>query len=140
MLGWAALECNFPAIDSYGPNQIPVFHNPQGCKAGLTKVLAQLPVAPGKNKGPLYDATGGALGGRQGGFVTGNLAVSHVSIFQFPLMCVRARARRAATSTKSAEGASSSTNPSVRAWVAGTRSAVNNSCVAAALPIKRVSR
>jgi hypothetical protein len=84
MLGWAALECNFPAIDSYGPNQIPVFHNPQGCKAGLTKVLAQLPVTSGKNKGALYDATGGAFGGRQGGFVTAILSVSHASGYISP--------------------------------------------------------
>jgi hypothetical protein len=84
MLSWAALECNFPAIDSHGPNQIPVFHNPQGGKAGLTKVLAQFPVTSGKNKGALYDATGGALGGRQGGFVTAILAVSDASQYIAP--------------------------------------------------------
>jgi hypothetical protein len=65
-----------------------------------------------------------------------------ISSFYFPISSFHfpRTARRAATSTKSGEGASSSTNPSVRAWVAGTRSAVSKSCVAAALPIKRVSR
>ena len=53
MLCWAALEFNFAAIDNHGPNQIPVLQNPQGCKAGLTDVLAQLPVTSGKNKGAL---------------------------------------------------------------------------------------
>jgi hypothetical protein len=66
------------------------------------------------------------------------------SNFQFPLRRLgrrpAARARRAAASTKSGAGTSSSTKPSVRAWLAGTRSALNKSCVAAVLPIKRVSR
>jgi hypothetical protein len=53
MLGRATLEFNFPPIDNYGPNQIPVFQNPQGCKARLTDVLAQLPVTSCENKGAL---------------------------------------------------------------------------------------
>jgi hypothetical protein len=53
MLGRAALEFNFPAVDNYRPNQIPVFQNPQGCKPGLTGVLAQWPVTSCKNKGAL---------------------------------------------------------------------------------------
>jgi hypothetical protein len=76
MLGRATLELNFPPIDTHGPDQIPAFQNPQGCKARLTDVLAQLPVTPCKNKGALYDATGGALGGRQEGFVA---LLSHAS-------------------------------------------------------------
>jgi hypothetical protein len=47
-------------------------------------VLAQLPVTSGKNKGALYDATGGAFGGRQGGFVTAILSVSHASGYISP--------------------------------------------------------
>jgi hypothetical protein len=47
-------------------------------------VLAQLPVTSGKNKGALYDAPGGALGGRQGGFVIAILAVSHASRYDAP--------------------------------------------------------
>ena len=84
MLSWAAVERDFSPIYSHGPNQIPVLQNPQSCKAGLTDVLAQLPVTSGKNKGALYDSAGGALGGRQGGFVTAILAVSHASRYIAP--------------------------------------------------------
>jgi hypothetical protein len=59
-----------------------------------------------------------------------------VSIFH----SLQHKTRRAEISTKSGEGTSSSTNPSDRAWLAGTRSAVKKSCVAAVLPIKRVRR
>jgi hypothetical protein len=64
MLGRPTVEFNSPAIDNHRPNQIPVFQNPQRGKAGLTDVLAQLPVTSCKNKGTLEDAACGALGGR----------------------------------------------------------------------------
>jgi hypothetical protein len=79
MLGRATLEFNSPAVDNHGPNQIPVFQSPQGRKAGLADVLAQLPVTSGKNKGALQDAAGGALGGRQGRFLTLNHASRYIA-------------------------------------------------------------
>jgi hypothetical protein len=77
VLSGAAVEFDSSPVDRHGPNEIPVLENPQGCKAGLTDVLAQLPVTSGKNKGALYDATGGALGGRQEGFVSAIVAVCY---------------------------------------------------------------
>jgi hypothetical protein len=58
--------------------------NPQGCKAGSAKVLAQVLVTSGKNKGALYDSTGGTLGGREGKSVTFGLAVTHASRYIAP--------------------------------------------------------
>jgi hypothetical protein len=79
MLGRTSLEFHFSAIDNHGPNQIPIFENPQGCKAYLTEVLVQLPVTPGKNKGALYDAPGSPLRGWQGGFASLNHAFRYIS-------------------------------------------------------------
>jgi hypothetical protein len=53
MPGGTALEINLPAIDDYGPNQIPVFQNPYGCEPGLADMLAQCPVASSKYEGAL---------------------------------------------------------------------------------------
>src|SRR5208283_2391986 len=116
MLSRATLEFNFPAIDHHGPNQIPVLQNPQGGKAALTDVLAQSPVPSRKNEGALDDPAGRPLGGRQEGFRTLSLTLTHAPRFS-SFTSFRHRARRAAASTKSEEGTSSSTEPSVRAWL-----------------------
>jgi hypothetical protein len=47
-------------------------------------VLVQVLVTSGKNKGALYDAAGGTLGGREGESVTFGLAVTHNSPYSSP--------------------------------------------------------
>jgi hypothetical protein len=50
MLGGTTREFNSPAIDNYGPNQIPVFQYPQDCEPSFADVLAQRFVTPCEHK------------------------------------------------------------------------------------------
>jgi hypothetical protein len=78
MLGRPTFELQPPAVDEYGPNQIPVFQNPQRRKTSRADLLSEVPVAPGKNEGALKNSARGALGRRKEGF---DVLVCHASGF-----------------------------------------------------------
>jgi hypothetical protein len=68
MLGRPTFELQPPAVDEYGPNQIPIFQIPQRRNASRADLLAEVPVAPRKNKCALNNTARGTLGRRKEGF------------------------------------------------------------------------